>query len=410
MGFFDGVWSAPRWRALWAAQLGFLLDAMDVLLYVFAIQTLKHEFGWSNAQAGLVSSATLVASAFGGILAGWVSDRIGRRRTLIYTILLYSLASAGSATSGGIEALLFWRALVGLGLGGEWSAGATLVAEWWPAEHRGKAVSFMQSGWALGYIAAAGLSAVILPWLGWRALFLCGVLPAFLTLWIRRKVEEPAIWSESRGARRGSLADLFRAPLRRRTVPATVLATAVLFGYWGLFTWLPGFLSAPAEQGGAGLNVVRTSGFMIAMQVGAFFGYLAFGWLADRVGRRPAFAWYVGIAAVVTPLYGLAPRWGGEVALLVLGPLVGFFGTGFFSLFGAMLAEIYPTAIRGLGQGFVYNFGRGLSALAPYAVGALGDTAGLGAALGLNSAFFLAAAALVFLLPETRGAALAEVD
>lgn len=406
MRFFDGVWTAPRWRALWAAQLGFLLDAMDVLLYVFAIQTLKTDFGWSNAQAGAVSSATLIASAFGGIAAGWVSDRIGRRRTLIYTILLYSFASAGSATAGSLGALLAWRALVGLGLGGEWSAGATLVAEWWPAEHRGKAVSFMQSGWALGYIAAAGLSALILPVFGWRALFLCGVLPALLTLWIRRQVSEPEIWSASRGQRRGGIGDLFREPLRRRTLAATTLATAVLFGYWGLFTWLPGFLSAPAAQGGAGLDVVRTSGFMIAMQVGAFFGYLAFGWLADRFGRRPAFAAYVAIAALVTPLYGLAPRWGGEAALLALGPLVGFFGTGFFSLFGAMLAEIYPTAIRGLGQGFVYNFGRGLSALAPYAVGALGDAAGLGAALGLNSAFFLAAAALVFLLPETRGRSL----
>ena len=410
MKFFEGVWTAPRWRALWAAQLGFLLDAMDVLLYVFAIQTLKAEFGWTNAQAGAVSSATLIASSFGGILAGWVSDRIGRRRTLIYTILLYSLASAGSATAGGIGALLFWRALVGLGLGGEWSAGATLVAEWWPAGHRGKAVSFMQSGWALGYIAAAGLSALVLPAFGWRALFLCGVLPALLTVWIRRSVEEPAVWRESRGQPRGGFRDLWRAPLRRRTLAGVTLATAVLFGYWGLFTWLPGFLSAPPEQGGAGLNVVRTSGFMIAMQMGAFFGYLAFGWLADRAGRRPAFAAYVAIAAVVTPLYGLAPRWGGEAALLALGPLVGFFGTGFFSLFGAMLAEIYPTAIRGLGQGFVYNSGRGLSALAPYAVGALGDAAGLGAALGLNSAFFLAAAALVFLLPETRGAGLERVD
>ncbi len=406
MRFFDGVWTAPRWRALWAAQLGFLLDAMDVLLYVFAIQTLKTEFGWSNAQAGAVSSATLIASAFGGIAAGWVSDRIGRRQTLIYTILLYSFASAGSATAGSLGALLAWRALVGLGLGGEWSAGATLVAEWWPAEHRGKAVSFMQSGWALGYIAAAGLSALILPVFGWRALFLCGVLPALLTLWIRRHVAEPEIWSATRGQRRGGIGDLFRQPLRGRTLAATTLATAVLFGYWGLFTWLPGFLSAPAAQGGAGLDVVRTSGFMIAMQIGAFFGYLAFGWLADRFGRRPTFAAYVVIAALVTPLYGMAPRWGGEAALLALGPLVGFFGTGFFSLFGAMLAEIYPTAIRGLGQGFVYNFGRGLSALAPYAVGALGDTAGLGAALGLNSAFFLAAAALVFLLPETRGRSL----
>ena len=403
--FFSGVFSSQRWLALWAAQLGFMLDAMDVLLYVFAIQTLKTEFGWSNAQAGAVSSATLVASAAGGIFAGWISDRIGRRRTLIYTILLYSVASAGSATATGLVSLLFWRAIVGLGLGGEWSAGATLVAESWPAEHRGKAISFMQSGWALGYMAAAGLSAVILPLFGWRALFLCGVLPALLTVFIRRKVSEPAIWAESAARTPGRFLDLFRPPLSRRTITATTVATSTLFAYWGLFTWLPGFLSGPVEQGGAGLSIVRTSAFVFTMQIGAYAGYLSFGFLADRLGRRPAFAAYVAVAAVITPVYGLLPSLAprhAEFLLLALGPLVGFFGTGFFALFGAMLAEIYPTAIRGAGQGFVYNFGRGLSALAPYAVGAIGDNAGLGAALGLNAAFFLLAAGLVFLLPETK--------
>jgi len=404
--FFEGVFSTPRWLALWAAQLGFMLDAMDVLLYVFALTTLKAEFGWSNAQAGLVSSVTLIASAFGGIAAGAISDRIGRRRTLIYTILLYSVASAGTATSRGIWDLIFWRAIVGLGLGGEWSAGATLVAESWPAEHRAKAVSFMQSGWALGYMAAAALAAVILPTLGWRALFLAGVLPALVTVFIRRKVAEPEIWLKSK--QRASFTGIFKAPYGRRTFWATVLATSVLFAYWGLFTWLPGFLSAPVAQGGAGMNIVKTSGFVFAVQIGAFGGYLCFGYLADWLGRRPAFAIYVAAAAMLTPLYGLAPTIS-PLLLMMLGPCIGFFGTGFFSLFGAMLAELYPTAIRGAGQGFVYNFGRGLSALAPYAVGSLADRHGLGAALGLNAAFFLMAAGLVFLLPETKSTHLESV-
>ena len=376
-----------------------MLDAMDVMLYVFAITTLKTEFGWTNAQAGLVASVTLIASAFGGITAGIISDRIGRRRTLIYTILLYSVASAGTATAHGIWDLIFWRALVGLGLGGEWSAGATLVAESWPAEHRAKAVSFMQSGWALGYMAAAALAALILPTLGWRALFLAGVLPALITVFIRRKVQEPEIWLKS--TQRVSFTGIFKPPYGRRTLWATILATSVLFAYWGLFTWLPGFLSAPSAQGGAGMSIVRTSGFVFAVQIGAFCGYLCFGYLADWLGRRPAFAIYVTVAALLTPLYGLAPAIS-PFLLLMLGPCIGFFGTGFFSLFGAMLAELYPTAMRGAGQGFVYNFGRGLSALAPYAVGSLADNYGLGAALGLNAAFFLTAAGLVFLLPETK--------
>jgi MFS family permease len=398
----------PRWTALWAAMAGYMLDAMDVLLYVFAIQTLKTEFGMSNATAGLASSATLVFSAVGGILAGILSDRIGRRKTLIWTILTYSLASAGTATAQSIPQLMFWRALVGLGLGGEWSAGATLVAESWPARDRGKALGLMQSGWAIGYVLAAIAAAVVLPRWGWRILFLVGVLPALATAWIQRYVEEPAVWAQSRQVT--SWTSLFRPPLARITVLTTLVATAVMFGYWGLFTWLPGFLSAPVARGGAGLDIVHTSAWIIVMQAGTFCGYLVFGWLADWAGRRPTFALYVIAAALLIPVYGSIPRWAGASAnswLLVLGPLIGFFGTGYFSLFGAMLAELYPTSVRGSGQGFTYNFGRGLSALAPYAVGAVADRTGLGPALALNSTFFVIASILIYTLPETKNVELA---
>ena len=395
--------SEQRWLALWAAMLGYMLDALDVLLYVFAVQTLRTEFHWSAATAGLVSSATLLMTSVGGVLAGVLADRIGRSRALIYAILVYSIGSGGSATSTGIVSLLLWRAVVGLGLGGEWSAGAVLVAESWPPQHRAKAIGLMQSGWALGYMLAAATTAFILPRFGWRALFLVGVLPAFLTIWIQRKVKEPEIWSAKTAT--GRITDLFRPPLARRTFLATALATSVLFAYWGLNTWLPGFLSAPKSQGGAGLNIFDTSGWIFIMQFGAFLGYVSFGWMADRFGRRPTFFWYVLMAAILTPIYGLTPRWAGassETWLLILGPLIGFCGTGFFALFGAMLAELYPTSIRGTAQGFVYNFGRATSALAPLAVGAVADRQGIGAALALNSAFFLIGSVLVFTLPETK--------
>lgn len=401
--------SRARWMALWAAMLGFMLDAMDVLLYSFALQSIRAEFGLSNEQAGLVFTYTLVASAVGGILSGLICDRLGRQRTLIFTILLYSLASAGSATARSLPELLFWRSLVGLGLGAEWSAGAVLVAEYWPSDKRARAISLMQSGWAIGYILAAIVAATVLPAYGWRAMFLIGVLPALLTVWIRRNVPEPPVWLE-RTTPAGSLWDIFRAPLRRVTIIATLLATTVLFAYWGVFTWLPGFLAAPKSAGGAGFSVVKTSGWIIAMQLGAFFGYNCFGLLADRLGRRLAFAIYVVSAAVMTLAYGSAPRWAGDNAstfLLLAGPLLGFFGTGFFSLFGTMLAELYPTAVRGAGQGFVYNFGRGLSALAPLTVGAVADKSGLDLALLLNSGFFLMGAVIVFFLPETKGRDLA---
>jgi len=397
------IFTEQRWLALWAAMFGYMLDALDVLLYVFAVQTLREQFHWSAATAGLVSSATLVFSSGGGIVAGVLSDRIGRTRTLIYTILIYSFASAGSATSLGLASLLFWRAIVGLGLGGAWSAGAVLVAESWPARHRAKAIGLMQSGWAIGYMLAAAITALILPRYGWRMLFLAGILPALLTVWIQRKVKEPAIWVKQEKSI--PIRSLFRPPLARRTILATLLATAVLIAYWGLATWLPGFLSAPRDQGGAGLNILRTSAFVFTMQFGAFLGYLSFGWMADIFGRRPVFSVYVFVAAVLTPIYGLIPRWAGasaETWLLSLGPLIGFFGTGFFALFGAMLAELYPTSIRGTAQGFVYNFGRATSALAPFAVGAIADRKGIGPALALNSAFFLLGSILVFTLPETK--------
>ncbi|MCX6620522.1 MAG: MFS transporter [Acidobacteria bacterium] len=388
-----------KWIALWAAMLGFMLDAMDVLLYVFALQTLRVEFGLSNAAAGLVSSATLLTSAVGGFLFGALADRIGRKRALMYTVLLYSFASAGTASSNGFVSLLLWRALIGLGLGGEWSTGALLVAESWPAKDRGKAIGLMQSGWAIGYIIAAGVTALVLPRFGWRVLFLVGLAPALLTILIRRKVKEPAIWKATAAARKPPLSEILRGPLGRRTLLATALSSSVMLGYWGLFTWLPGFLSASKAAGGAGLSLTGTSSWVIGIQLGAFAGYVTFGFLADRIGRRPAFFLYVMGAAVVTPLFGLYPS-------AALGPLVGFLGTGYFSLFGAMLAELYPTSIRGAAQGFTYNAGRAVSAAAPYLVGSLADRMGLGTALTVNAAFFLVAGALVFTLPETRGTSL----
>jgi MFS family permease len=396
-------WQEPKWLALGAAQLGFLLDAMDVLFYVFALSAIRAELGLSNEQAGLVSGLTLVTSAAGGMVAGALADRWGRRRTLIYTILVYSLASGGAATAGSLGELLFWRGLVGLGLGGEWAAGAVLVAEWWPAAQRGKAMGVMQSGWALGYLAAAGISGVVIPRWGWRVLFLIGILPALATIVIRRKVQEPAVWLA--GGAAAPWTGLFRGALLGVTARATATALAVLLGYWGLFTWLPTFLAAPPSEGGAGLGMAAGSRWMMVMQLGALAGYVSFGWLSDRWGRRPVFAAYVLTAAALTPVYGLAPGWAGERAaavLLALSPLLGFAGSGYFSLFGAMLAELFPTPLRGIGLGFSYNFGRALCALAPWGVGAVADRAGYGVALLGNAAFFGLAAALIFTLPETH--------
>ena len=415
MSPFRPQWSrditSTQWHALFAAQAGWMLDAMDVLLYTFALTTIQKEFQFDSATAGLLASVTLLASAIGGILFGIIADYIGRTKALIATILIYSFCSAGTATAQNLLQLILWRSLLGLGMGGEWSSGSVLVSETWPAEHRGKAIGIMQSGWALGYILAALVSAFVLPRFGWRVLFLVGVLPALLTIWIRRRVPEPAVWNVAQTSSvqlsqffKEKLNAIFQPALLRRTLIATLLTSFVLFAYWGLFTWLPGFLSKPLVQGGAGMSIVKTSGWIIPMQIGAFCGYLSFGFISDRFGRKPTFIFYLLTAAVLVPIYGQMAR--SDSVLLLLGPFIGFFGSGYFSLFGAMLAELFPTSIRATGQGFAYNAGRAFSALAPFTIGQLADLYGIGSALALTSAFFLIGAMMILLLPETRGVTL----
>ncbi|MCU0292242.1 MAG: MFS transporter, partial [Thermoanaerobaculaceae bacterium] len=352
--------TSTQWRVLAAAMAGWMLDAMDVMLYAFALPSIRTEFGLTGAQAGALASVTLLASAFGGIAFGVLADRIGRARALQLSILSYSVFTALTATAHSLPELVLWRTLVGLGLGGEWAAGSVLVAESWPAAHRGKAIGLMQSGWALGYILAALLTSAVLPRHGWRLLFALGLLPALLVGWIRRSVPEP---SGFRAARPGALPwrELLRPPLLDRAAIATLLTTIVLFAYWGLFTWVPAYLSSPVDSGGAGLSIVRSSAFIIPMQLGAWAGYVLFGVMADRWGRRPTFTAFVLAAAAVVPVYGQLARH--PTLLLALGPLLGFAGHGYFSLFGAMLAELFPGRIRGTAQGLCYNLGRAVSAL-----------------------------------------------
>ena len=401
--------SATQWRTLFAAQTGWILDGMDVMLYAFALTTIQKEFGLTSAVAGSMASLTLITSSIGGILAGWLADRYGRARVLMYSILIYSVFTGATASARTVWELGAWRALVGFGLGAEWSAGSVLVAETWPAKHRGKAVAFMQSGWAIGYILAALLAGAILPKYGWRWLFLLGAAPAFFAMWVRRNVPEPAVWSAFKTDLHGQphpaiLPELLRPANRRNIAIASLLCACVLFAYWGVFTWIPAYLASPVAKGGAGLGILKTTGWIIPLQIGAFFGYTSFGFLADRFGRRFTFAVFTFSAAVLIPIFGsgkLAPS-----VLLAISPLIGFFGHGYFSVFGSMLAELFPSAIRATAQGLCYNVGRAASAFAPWVIGAVADTRGIGPALAVTSLFFLAGTVIVFLLPESKGEAL----
>jgi MFS family permease len=405
--------TTEQWRVLAAAKLGWMLDALDFMLYTMAIGQLRSYFMFDDAVAGFLGTATLVMSGGGGLIFGWVADRFGRARALMWTIAIFSLASLGAATSQSVLQLLFWRTVLGIGMGGEWASGAVLVGETWPAHLRNKAISIMQSGWAIGYIMAAVLAALILPRFGnegWRWLFVVGVLPALFTLWVRRNVRESQTWSARAAtpkARENPFKVIFGRDMRSRTILIVLLGGAVQFAYFGLFFWLPPFLARPVEQGGAGMGVVGSLQWIVLMQIGAYFGYLTFGFIADRLGRRRTFVLFMIAAAIIAPVYGrLAAT--SPTALLVLSPLLGYFGHGYFSMFGGFVAELYPTEVRATGQGTSYNLGRTLGALAPYSVGVIATWPGVGIGLALTSTsvFFLLAAGLIFTLPDRSGQAL----
>ncbi len=378
---------------------------MDVLLYAFVLDHVRAEFGISDRTSGLLLALPLASSAVGGVAFGWLADRIGRTRALTASILVYSVATAACGLVQDIWQLALARLVVGLGMGGEWATGASLVAETWPAEHRGKALGLMQSAWAIGYAAAAVVNALVLPSFGWRAVFLAGVVPALLIFWIRRSVAESPIWLERRAtvAPTTALRAVLLGPGARLTWTIAAMNAATMFGWWGLFSWVPAYLGRPVEDGGAGLSLVRSSLWIVLMQTGMWCGYVSFGFIADRFGRRLTYVTYLIAAGLLVPIYATTrdPTW-----LLLLGPAVAFFGTGYFSGFGAVTAEVFPTAVRATAQGLTYNLGRGISALAPYTVGVLAASYGLGGGLLVTSLAFFVAAALWIWIPETRGRAL----
>lgn len=392
--------TAGERNSLIAGGLGWMLDAMDVMLYSMVLAHLMGALGMSKSVGGLLTGLTLGASAVGGVMFGFIADRVGRTRALMASILVYSLASGACGLSQTVIELAVFRVILGLGMGGEWTTGAALIAETWPAEHRGKALGLMQSSWAIGEMIAAGVAGLVLPHFGWRAVFFVGVLPAVAVFWILRAVPESELWSARETKQRGSLRLLWRKDIRGPGLIATAMNACGMFGYWGLFTWIPAYLSLPVAQGGRGLNLMATTAWLLIMGVGKWFGYALFGFFADSAGRKTSYATYLLVAAVLVPIYGMSrtPMW-----LLILGPPVAFFGTGYFSGYAAIASELFPTEIRATAMGFSYNIGRGFSALAPFAVGAMASRYSFTAAFYLLAGAFLLSALLALALPETKG-------
>ena len=380
--------SREQQRALLAASLGWMLDSMDVMLYALVLGQVQREMHLSAAMSGAMMTATLLSAAAGGLAFGWFADRFGRTRALSGSILIYSISTGLCGLTHSAFQLILCRILLGLGMGGEWASGAALVAETWPARHRGKALALVQSAWAIGYALGAAVVAVVLPRYGWRAVFFAGMLPALVTLWVQHGVREPETWCRERTPR-VRFGPLVRGALGRNVLICATMNAATLFAWWGLFTWVPNFFSRSTARGGHGLSIVQTSLWTIVMQVGTFLGYVSFGYLADRFSRKFTYIGYLVAAAVLVPLFAFVRN---PMALLVIGPLVGFFGTGYFSGFSVIASELFPTAVRGTAMGFVYNIGRAVSAAAPWLIGRFSQTAGISWALCMTSAAFLLAA------------------
>src|ERR1700732_2577847 len=424
-------------RTLLAAALGWMLDAFDAMLYALVLAHVMRDLGMTKGTAGFLNSLTLLASGIGGVAFGFIADRLGRKRALMLSILTYSVCSFASGLATNVLMLAVARFILGLGMGGEWNAGATLVAETWPTEFRAKAISIVQSSWALGFAVAALVAGPVSRYFGWRAVFFVGILPALLTLWIQRSVPESGMWEEQERMRSlrpnvkfpsrdagtrnavekaasyvsaatvqsdphaAGFSRIFQPPFVKRTFALLLFNFFGMFAWWGLFTWLPPYLSLPVEHGGRGLGVMGTTTLLVLLNLlGMFPGYLSFGWVADHLGRRKALLLYTLAAALLVPLYAAARSPGG---LLVLGTAAAFFGTGIFSGSGIIGSEIFPTSIRARALGFTYNGARTMSSVAPLVIGRVGQAKGLSWAFYLCAAGYLLAAVMTTQLPETKG-------
>ncbi|QVN15097.1 MFS transporter [Burkholderia sp. LAS2] len=393
-------------RAFWSCKVGYMLDGMDTQMLSFVIPTLVATWGISLADAGFIGTITLLASALGGWIAGILSDRIGRVRTLQLTVMWFAVFTALCGLAQNYHQLVAARALMGFGFGGEWTAGAVLIGEVIRARDRGRAVGLVQSGWAIGWGLCALLYALLFSVLpaeqAWRALFLVGLAPALLVVAIRRYVKEPDVYEKEKAAQAQvadapSLTEIFAPKLITTTLRAALLTTGAQGGYYAITTWLPTFLKTERH-----LTVMGTGGYLAMIIFGSWVGYLTSAYLTDRLGRKPNFILFAVGSMVIAFAYTSLNLT--NASMLWLGFPLGFFASGIFSGMGAFLTELFPTRVRGSGQGFCYNVGRAIGALFPFLIGALSKQYGLGTSIGI---FAVAAYGVVIVaaltLPETRG-------
>lgn len=405
--------SPYQWLVLFVAWLGWVFDAMDATIYAIvlhpALQDLLHSSGGAPSTesvgwyGGIIFSVFLIGWAIGGITFGVLADRFGRTKVLIATIIIYAVFTGAAALSQTWWHLALSRFLTALGIGGEWAAGAAIVAETWPEDKRAKAAGILQSAWAVGFFLAASFNLVLKDY-GWRMLFLVGVLPAFVALLVRWWVKEPERWTHAHEQQAIPITAIFEGKLRRATIVGSALAFVAVFGLWGSTNWAPTLVrELPDIKAADSATLAKSVSFAImALNAGAIFGYLGFGPLADRFGRRPVFAFMCVGSFVMLPITYLVPStYGGVLALL---PILGFFNNGIFSGFPIYLPELYPTALRATGAGFCFNAGRVLASAAPFLTGWLVTTLGtFGRAASMVALIYLVGLVVLLFAPETKG-------
>jgi MFS family permease len=398
----EAVSPAAR-KALLGSAVGYAMDGFDLLILGFMLRAISADLHLTSAQAASLVTATLIGAVCGGLLFGMLADRLGRVRILAWSILLFAVFTALCALAQGYWDLLAYRTVAGLGLGGEFGIGMALVGEAWPAAKRARASAYVGLGWQFGVLAAALVTPLLLPVIGWRGMFAVGLFPAVAAFFIRRHLHEPQLFvdkvlhaRETRPMLRQLVAD---APTARISLGMIILCGVQNFGYYGVIIWLPSYLETRF-----GYSLTRSSVWTAVTVLGMLIGIYAFGQIADRVGRRPAFLSYMLGAAIMVVVYS---RLTDATALLIGGAVMGCFVNGMLGGYGALMSELYPTTVRATAQNVLFNIGRGIGGFGPVVIGTIAARSGFSTAIALLSALYLLdMLALWWLIPERRGSML----
>ncbi len=387
------------WKALWGSAIGYAMDGFDLLILGFMLRAISADLHFTPPQAASLVTATLVGAVLGGIGFGMLSDRLGRVRVLTWTIVVFAVFTGLCALAQGYWDLLAYRTVAGLGLGGEFGIGMAMAAEAWPASKRARVSSYVGLGWQFGVLMAALLTPLLLPSIGWRGMFVLGIFPAIVAFIVRRACPEPAVFTQSEHAPTSPCALFKDGPTARVSLGMVILCSVQNFGYYGVMIWLPNYLATRFH-----FNLTQSATWTAVTIGGMALGIFVFGHAADRIGRRPSFiAWMAG-AAIMVVVYS---RMTDPTALLIAGAVMGFFVNGMLGGYGALMSELYPTAVRATAQNVLFNIGRAVGGFGPVAVGAVAAVHGFETAIALLAVLYVVdIAAMWFLIPELKGSAL----